>query len=148
MVVDTVIGYVAMAVACVAILVGAFVAHNCVELWLLEWRGTETTCTVLDVRHREGVESPGAGGRAPSYFDYEMDCAAADAPRTMTTSMAVPGSRVAVLYDPDGLTGARAAVEVEEASVRARLAGIATGAWTALTVGFILLRARVESSAE
>jgi hypothetical protein len=59
----------------------------------------------------------------------------------MTTHTAVPGDRIAVVYDPDRLVGARAAVEVEAAAPRTRIAGLAAAVWTALTLGFILLRA-------
>ncbi len=141
MVVDRVAGYVAMGLACVAMLVGAHLAFESLELWLLEWRGTATVCTVLEVRQREGVETAGGGGRTPQYFDYRMDCAAIEAPQAMTTHLPVHGDRIAVVYDPDRLVGARAAVEVEAATPRARIAGLATAAWTVLTLGFILHRA-------
>ncbi|THV36443.1 hypothetical protein [Glycomyces buryatensis] len=140
MVVDTVTGYVAMGLACAAILVGAHLAFGALELWLLEWRGTATACTVLEVRPREGVETAGGGGQAPQYYDYRMDCAEVDAPQAMTTHMPVRGDRITVVYDPDRLVGARAAVEVEAAAARTGIAGLATAVWTALTIGFILLR--------
>lgn len=133
------VGYVAMGLACSAMLVGAHLAFESLELWLLEWRGTATECTVLEVRQREGVETPGGGGRAPRYYDYRMDCAALDAPQAMTTHLPVHGDRIAVVYDPDRLVGARAAVEVNAAAPRAGIAGLAAAAWTALTLGFILL---------
>ena len=75
------------------------------------------------------------------YAEYELQCAAPDAPDSMTTDMPVPGERVAVAYDPEGFVGAHpVAAVVGEAPRVARVVGIAIAVWTTLSVGVVMSR--------
>jgi hypothetical protein len=89
-----------MLVALLGLAAGYFGTLEGFELWVLQWRGAETTCTVSYVS-QIGGSSP--EGPSPLIFNvHGLECAAADAPgsmRTMRTHFE-PGERVSVVYDP------------------------------------------------
>jgi hypothetical protein len=124
--------------------------------WMLRWQGTETTCTVLGIEERQDlvpVFSEASGGQAGegTRYDYEMECAVADAPDEMTpvTRAWEVGERVAVVYDPStawGTWGARPAEEWELGNntigTSALFVSASTAVWTVPTLGCALVRLR------
>lgn len=136
--VEFVAGAILVCVACIALSVGASVAAANGDVWLLHWRGVETTCTVVEVHEGQGTAYFGRTMDTSRYSEYELQCEAADAPDTMTTDLPVPGERVRVAYDPGDFGGARPATEVHEAVPSAKVVGIAMAVWTVLTVGVVL----------
>ncbi|GAB2922366.1 hypothetical protein [Streptomyces mayteni] len=129
------VGWSVLAVAAFGLLDAAFAGGWGVRLGLLEWRGGETTCTVLDSEGR-AVQDP-AGGES-EIWRYTLDCAAADAPDEMTTFTAVSGERMPVVYDPSGLLGVVPRAEFAHLDFTIWAAGVSVVLWTVPSVGNVL----------
>jgi hypothetical protein len=107
------------------------------ELWVLEWWGVETACTLLDVQERSEVRDVNGSVRTFTYYDAALRCADPDAPEVMTTETPVSGDRITVYYDPAGSIETRPMVEVEASRDRATIAAAAGVVWAVLLFGLM-----------
>ncbi|WP_171115605.1 MULTISPECIES: hypothetical protein [Streptomyces] len=129
------LGSLLMAVAAYALLCAAFAGGWAVQLGLLEWRGSETVCTVSG-RGEHITPTPDGGEMA--LYTYALDCAADDAPDEMTSYTPVPDGRIPVVYDPSGLARALPAAELDQLTLTAWIAGGGAVLWTLPSVGNVL----------
>jgi hypothetical protein len=125
----------AVAVGLPAYLCFAFAAGWGVWPWLLEWRGSQTVCTVLNGEERSTPDP--AGGQLWSYT-YTLDCEAPGAPGRMHTMAPVAGPRVTVVYDPSGLAGVVPEGELDHLPLTTWAAGGSLAVWLVAGSGSVL----------
>ncbi|MEU3183867.1 hypothetical protein ABZ707_06565 [Streptomyces sp. NPDC006923] len=126
-----------MALAAFALLAGFVAGGWSVQLGLLQWRGSETMCSV-SLGDDQGTSVPAGGGAESWLYTYELDCAAADAPVAMKTYTPVLGERTRVVYDPSGFAGVAHEAELDDLTFSGWFASGAVALWTVLSLGNVL----------